>query len=87
VKSATRPTRIATPGSLTGATVAGGGYFLQKNFNLGVSVVSGFDLQINYKHALPGRWGSLSASPNGAYLWHETSTPYLRDGPREIWCK
>jgi outer membrane receptor protein involved in Fe transport len=72
---------VRTPaGSLTGATVAGGGYFVQKDFNLGVSVVSGFDLQMNYKHTLPGRWGSLSASLNGAYLWHDTTTPYPGSG-------
>ena len=68
---------VRTPaGSLTGATVAGGGYFLQKDFNLGVSIVSGFDLGLNYRHALPGKWGSISTSLNGAYLWHQTSTPY-----------
>ena len=43
-------------------------------------MVSGFDLQMNYKHALPGRWGSLSASLKGAYLWHETTTPYPGSG-------
>jgi iron complex outermembrane recepter protein len=72
---------VRTPaGALTGATVAGGGYFLQKDFNLGLSVVSGFDLQSNYKYALPGNWGSLSTSLNGSYLWHETSTPYPGSG-------
>ena len=60
--------------------MAGGGYFLQKDFNLGLSMVSGFDLQMNYKHALPGSWGSLSASLNGAYLWHDTTTPYPGSG-------
>jgi len=68
---------VRTPaGALTGATVAGGGYFLQKDFNLGVSLVSGFDAQMNYRYDLPGPWGSLSASLNGTYLWHQTSTPY-----------
>ncbi|HEY3785236.1 MAG TPA: TonB-dependent receptor [Steroidobacteraceae bacterium] len=68
---------VRTPqGSLVGATVAGGGYFLQKDFNLGLSIVSGFDLQSNYRYALPGTWGSLSASLNGTYLWHQTETPY-----------
>jgi len=68
---------VRTPdGSLVGATVAGGGYFLQKLFNLGVSIVSGFDVGMNYRHALPGTWGSISTSLNGAYLWHQTSTPY-----------
>ena len=72
---------VRTPaGSLAGATVSGGGYFLQKDFNLGLSIVSGFDLQMNYHHALPGNWGSLSASLNGAYLWHSTETPYPGSG-------
>ena len=68
---------VRTPaGSLAGATVAGGGYFVQKLFNLGVSIVSGFDLGLNYRHELPGGWGSMSTSLNGSYLWHQTSTPY-----------
>jgi iron complex outermembrane recepter protein len=71
---------VRTPaGALTGATVAGGGYFLQKDFNLGVSVVSGFDLEMNYRHDL-ARWGTLSATLNGAYLWHDTTTPYPGSG-------
>jgi hypothetical protein len=38
---------VRTPeGSLAGVTVAGGGYFLQKDFNLGLTIVSGFDLQM-----------------------------------------
>ena len=71
---------VRTPaGALTGATVAGGGYFVQKDFNLGVSVVSGFDLEMNYRHDL-ARWGTLSATLNGAYLWHDTTTPYPGSG-------
>jgi outer membrane receptor protein involved in Fe transport len=72
---------VRTPaGALTGATVAGGGYFLQKDFNLGVSVVSGFDLAMNYRHQLPGNWGAFSTTFNGAYLWHDTTTPYPGSG-------
>ena len=72
---------VRTPqGSLAGATVAGGGYFLQKDFNLGLTIVSGFDLQMNYRHALPGNWGSISAALNGAYLWHSSETPYPGSG-------
>ena len=68
---------VRTPeGALTGATVAGGGYFLQKDYNLGLSGVSGFDLQMNYRHDLPSGWGTLSTSLNGAYLWHNTFSPY-----------
>ncbi len=72
---------VRTPqGSLAGATVQGGGYFLQKDFNLGVSIVSGIDVAANYRHALPGKWGSLSATFNGAYLEHQTETPYPGSG-------
>jgi iron complex outermembrane receptor protein len=68
---------VRTPaGSLTGATVAGGGYFLQTDYNLGVSILSGVDLQLNYRHALPNGWGSLTTALNGAYLQRDTSTPY-----------
>jgi len=67
-------------GALTGATVAGGGYIQQKDFNLGVSIVSGIDLQLNYRHALPGAWGSLTAALNGTYLQHDTTTPFPGSG-------
>ena len=67
-------------GALTGATVAGGGYILQKDFNLGVSIVSGIDLQMNYRHALPAGWGSLVATLNGAYLQHDSTTPFPGSG-------
>jgi len=67
-------------GALTGATVDGGGYFLQKDYNLGVSIVSGFDAQINYRFDLPGNWGSINTGFNGAYLLHDTVTPYPGSG-------
>ena len=68
---------VRTPsGSLTGATVSGGGYFLQKDFNLGLSQVSGIDLQMNYRYTLPAGWGTFSTSLNGAYLLHDTFTPF-----------
>jgi len=68
---------VRTPqGSLTGATVAGGGYFLQKDYNLGLSVVSGLDLQLNYRWSIPNGWGTVSAGLNGAYLLHDTFAPY-----------
>ncbi len=66
----------SSTGSLTGATVAGGGYFLQNSFNLGVSIVSGVDIQLNYRSPLPSGWGSVSASLNGAYVDKSTSTPF-----------
>ena len=33
--------------------MAGGGYFLQKDYNLGLSIVSGIDLQMNYRWTMP----------------------------------
>ena len=72
---------VRTPaGSLTGATVAGGGYMLQTDFNLGLAQVSGVDLQMNYRHRLPAGLGTLSASLNGAYLLHDIFTPYPGSG-------
>ena len=62
-------------GALTGATVAGGGYILQKNYNLGSSIESGLDVQASYRLGL-GRWGSLTWALNGAYLQHSITTPY-----------
>jgi outer membrane receptor protein involved in Fe transport len=67
-------------GSLTGATVAGGGYILQKDYNLGLSIVSGFDVIMNYRYNLPAGWGFLNTALNGAYLLHDTSAPYPGSG-------
>jgi iron complex outermembrane receptor protein len=72
--------RNTADGALTGATVAGGGYILQKDYNVGLSVLSGIDLITNYRYALPGGWGSFSAALNGAYLQHSTTTPYPGSG-------
>jgi iron complex outermembrane receptor protein len=63
-------------GSLVGATVGGGGYILQKDFNVGLSIVSGIDMQMNYHLTLPAGWGSFTTSLNGAYLLHDTSSPF-----------
>ena len=72
---------VRTPqGSLTGATVAGGGYFVQKDYNLGLSIVSGIDVQGSYRYTLPAGWGSLSATLNGAYLLHDMLTPFPGSG-------
>ncbi len=72
---------VRTPqGALTGATVAGGGYFLQTDYNLGVSIVSGIDLQLNYRHSLPSGWGSITTALNGAFLQKDTTTPYPGSG-------
>jgi iron complex outermembrane recepter protein len=59
---------------------SGGGYFLQKDYNLGLTIVSGIDLQGNYRYPLPAGWGSLSANLNGAYLLHDMVTPYPGSG-------
>lgn len=72
---------VRTPaGSLTGATVQGGGYILQTDFNLGLAQVSGIDLQMNYRHRLAAGLGTLTASLNGAYLLHDIFTPYPGSG-------
>jgi iron complex outermembrane recepter protein len=63
-------------GSLTGSTVAGGGYILQKEYNLGVSIVSGIDLLANYRWEIPKGWGYLVTALNGSWLQHTTTTPY-----------
>jgi iron complex outermembrane receptor protein len=63
-------------GTLSGPTVASGGYFVQQEFNLGVTLVSGIDLQTNYRLPLPAGWGTFSAMLNGAWVQHNTSAPY-----------
>lgn len=72
-------TRTAA-GSLEGATVGGGGYILQKDYNLADNMVSGFDLGMNYRHPLPGGWGSITTSFTGSYLWHLSFTPFPGSG-------
>ena len=72
---------VRTPsGSLTGASVASGGYIVQKDFNLGLSIVSGFDVGMNYRWPISAGWGTLSAAFNGTYLLHDTTTPYPGSG-------
>jgi iron complex outermembrane receptor protein len=66
----------APNGSISGASVAGGGYILQKEYNLGLSIVSGIDANVNDKWEIPGGWGSIVTTFNGAWLQHSTSTPY-----------
>jgi outer membrane receptor protein involved in Fe transport len=68
--------RNPVTGSLSGATVAGGGYILQTNINAGASLVSGIDVQANYRFPISGGWGALSANFNGTWLQHNTTTPY-----------
>lgn len=72
---------VRTPqGALTGATVAGGGYIQQKDFNLGVAEVSGIDLQVNYRHQLAGSWGVITTALSGSYLQHNTFSPFPGSG-------
>ncbi len=66
--------RNPATGSLTGATIAGGGYFIQTNVNIGAALSSGVDVQANYKLPL-GRLGALLFGLNGSYLQHFESTP------------
>jgi outer membrane receptor protein involved in Fe transport len=62
-------------GSLTGATVAGGGYILQTNINGGAALVSGIDVQTNYRWPL-NRGGTLTATFSGSWVQHEETTPF-----------
>jgi iron complex outermembrane recepter protein len=62
-------------GSLNGNTVAGGGYVIQENYNLGTALNSGVDVQLNYKLDLPPGLGDLVFGLNGTYLLHNETTP------------
>ena len=67
--------RQPNTGSLTGNSNAGGGYVIQKEYNLGTALQSGIDLQLNYKWQLPPGFGGLDFLMNGAYLQHSKTTP------------
>jgi outer membrane receptor protein involved in Fe transport len=64
-------------GSLTGASVAGGGYILQTSINTAAELVSGIDVQFNYRYPLPSGWGNLSTSFNGSWLQQDTTTEFV----------
>jgi outer membrane receptor protein involved in Fe transport len=66
--------RSPATGGLTGANVASGGYIVQTNVNIGEELVSGIDLQSNYKLQLD-RFGSLLFSLAGTYELHNETTP------------
>lgn len=66
--------RSAT-GGLTGASVASGGYIVQRNFNIGAAEVEGIDLQSSYGLDLSESWGALGFTINGAYLISNKTTP------------
>ena len=63
-------------GALFGSNVAAGGYTVGRFVNTGTDLVSGVDVQANYRQLLPGRRGALTASLNGSWLQHNSSTPY-----------
>jgi len=67
--------RSPSTGSLTGNNIAGGGYVIQKNFNLGTAINSGIDAQLNYRFDLPPGFGGISMGLNGVYLLHNETTP------------
>jgi outer membrane receptor protein involved in Fe transport len=66
--------REFTTGSLDGASVAGGGYFIQTNQNIAEAVTDGVDLQLNYRLPLSERWGSLAFGLTGSYLLSAETT-------------
>jgi len=66
--------RTSTDFSLQGAAVATGGYIVQTNQNIASGLVSGIDLQLNYKLGL-GQWGTLAWGLNGSYYLHNSTTP------------
>ena len=63
-------------GSLTGASVAGGGYIVQTDINIGAVQIDGIDVQSTYKLPLGGRAGTLIFALNGALLLSDKTTPY-----------
>jgi iron complex outermembrane recepter protein len=67
--------RQPTTGSLTGNSNAGGGYVIQKNYNLGTAIYSGVDVVANYKLDLPPGFGDVAWALNGAYMLHNETQP------------
>jgi iron complex outermembrane recepter protein len=64
-----------TGGLNTVGSIAGGGYVVQSNLNVGAALVSGVDVQLSYNYALPRGFGSIAFDLNGAYLQHFETTP------------
>jgi iron complex outermembrane recepter protein len=67
--------RQPTTGSLTGNSNAGGGYVIQKNYNLGTAINSGIDVQMGYRLDLPQGFGDVSFALSGVYLLHNETQP------------
>lgn len=61
-------------GSITGSSIATGGYIQQTGVNVGAASVKGIDFQANYKWPL-ARWGALALTFNGSALLAITATP------------
>jgi outer membrane receptor protein involved in Fe transport len=68
-------TRNHVDGSITGATIAGGGWIDQTNVNAGAALASGIDVQGSYKLALPVNLGALQFGLVGTYVQHFEATP------------
>jgi iron complex outermembrane receptor protein len=68
--------RNPNTGGLTGNSIASGGYIVQTNINTGAALVSGIDLQLNYKVDLPKGVGAVAFELDGSWLQHVTATPY-----------
>lgn len=67
---------VRTPlGSLTGASVATGGYIVQTATNIAEVTLDGVDVQLSYSLPLGDRWGSLAFTLNGATVLKSTTTP------------
>jgi iron complex outermembrane recepter protein len=67
--------RNPVTGALTGATVAGGGYIVQTNTNIASEMVSGIDVQVDFRRPLADTWGTLVASLSGSWLQHTETAP------------
>ncbi|MEJ0098697.1 MAG: TonB-dependent receptor [Pseudomonadota bacterium] len=61
-------------GTLNGASVAGGGYIVQTNVNIGAALLEGIDVQAAYRVDL-GSYGKLHLMLNGAYQLTNETTP------------
>jgi len=63
-------------GSISGSSVATGGYIVQTNLNVGAVAVKGIDAQAAYKHPLPINLGSMSYVFAGSALLSNTTIQY-----------
>jgi iron complex outermembrane receptor protein len=63
-------------GSISGSSVATGGYIVQTNLNVGAVAVKGIDAQAAYKHPFPMNLGSMSYVFAGSALLSATTIQY-----------